>query len=255
MVVALQDFLEPDPFRAGPHANSRRGPHTCGQVGGQQARSGEEIPTAAGRIEPQGEHRRRGQIAARVRGRDQMQAQGPPAGHRVIPHQLESALHRTRNEAQPRAPGIDHRPRGDLHHEHHVQRPLPRGPQRPAPVGARGQVEEGHAVALAEGERQAIPGPREFLPLPARLRRPREAWEFHAGTRARGNAGAERRYDQWKQFWHFHGWRVVSSGSPGAARLRAGSNSRFRSPATGLKCTVSPSSPRGSNWRPAMSFA
>ena len=187
-------------------------------------------------------------------GRAQMQAQRAPAGDRIIAHQLQRAVGRARDKAQPRSTGLDDRPGRHLRHEHHVQHTPPPGPQRPAPFGARGQIQVHHPIAPGQRERGATRGPGQILPLPARLRRPSERWKFHAGDN-RGHASAEGRHKGEKQVAQIHGWRVVSSGSPGAERLRAGSNSRFRSPATGLKCTVSPSSPRASSWRPAMSFA
>lgn len=234
MVVALEHLLEPGAFATRAHADPRRSPGARGQVCGNQTGAGEEIPAAAGRIEPQGQHGRRRQTAARVRGRAQMQAQRAPAGDRIIAHQLQRAVGRARDESQPRPTGLDDRSGGHLPHEHHVQHSLPPGPQRPAPLGARGQIQVRHPIAPGQRERGTIRGPGQILPLPARLRRPNERWEFHAGDN-RGDVGAEGRHKGEKQVAQVHGWRVVSSGSPGAARLRAGSNSRFRSPGVGLK--------------------
>jgi len=254
MVIALEHLLEPGTFATRAHPDPRRRPGARGQVRGHQPRAGEEIPAAPGRIEPQGEHGGRCQTAARVWGRAQMQAQRPPAGDRIIAHHLERTLGRARDESQPRSTGLDDRSGGDLRHEHHVQHPLAPGPQRPAPLGPCGQIQVRYPIAPALGEREAIRGPGQILPLPAGLGRSCEAGQFHAGD-DRGDAATEGRHEGEKQVAQVHGWRVVSSGSPGAERLRAGSNSRFRSPATGLKCTVTPSSPLASSWRPAMSFA
>ena len=193
MVVALEHLLEPGAFAPRAHPDPRRRRGTRGQVSGQQTRAGEEIPAAAGRIEPQGEHGSRRQAAARVRGRAQMQAQRAPSAGRIIPHQLQRAFSRARDEAQPRSTGLDDRSSGDLRHEHHVQHLLPAGPERPAPLGPRGQIQVGHPVAPAEVEQGGIRGPGQVLPLPARFRRPRKAREFHAG-RERGDAGAEGRH-------------------------------------------------------------
>ncbi|PAW81312.1 MAG: hypothetical protein B9S27_04890 [Opitutia bacterium Tous-C8FEB] len=140
MIVALQCLLEPGAFATRAHPNPRRPPGSRGQVSGHQPRAGEEIPAAAGRIEPQGEHRCRRQTAARVWGRAQMQAQRAPTGDRIIAHQLQRAIGRARDEAQPRPTGLDDRPGRHLRHEHHVQHTPPPGPQRPAPFGARGQI-------------------------------------------------------------------------------------------------------------------
>jgi hypothetical protein len=117
MVVGLQDFLEPEPFRAGADADPRDGSRAGGHVRNHQARARQEIPSAAGWIKSQGEHGRRGQRAARVRGRDQMKTQGPPTGRRIIPHQLEGTFRGTRDEAQPSSTGLDHGPGRDLRHE------------------------------------------------------------------------------------------------------------------------------------------
>jgi len=234
MVVALQHLLEPGAFATRAHPDPRWGPEHSGEVGGEQTRAGQDIPSAAGRIESEGQHGGRRQTAARVRGRAQMQAQRAPAGDRIIAHQLQRAVGRARDESQPRPTGLDDRSGGHLSHEHHVQHSLPLGPQRPAPLGARGQIQVRHPIAPGQRERATIRGPGQILPLPARRRRPSERWEFHAGDN-RGDLGAEGRHKGEKQVAQVHGWRVVTSGSPGAARLRAGSNSRFRSPGVGLK--------------------
>lgn len=254
MVIALEHLLEPGAFATRAEPDPRRTPGARGQVSSHQTRAGEEIPAAPGRIEPQGEHGGRCQTTARVWGRAQMQAQRTPAGDRIIAHHLERTLGRARDESQPRSTDFEDRSGRDLRDEHHVEQPPASGPQRPAPLGARGQIQVRHPVAPAQGERDAIRGPGQILTLPAGLGRSREAGEFHAGD-DRGDAPAEGRHEGEKQVAQVHGWRVVLSDSPGAERLRAGSNSKFRSPATGLKCTVTPSSPRASSWRPAMSFA
>ncbi len=238
MVVALQHLLEPDAFAARPHPDPRWGPEHSGEVGGEQPRAGQDIPSAAGRIEPEGEHGRRRQVTARVRGRDQMQAQRPPARHGVIAQQLQGLRRRTRDEAHPRPTRLNHRPRRDLRHKHHVHHSAPAYPQRPHPFGTRGEIEVSHGIALTKREERAAAGSCQFLPLPARVRQSCEAWELHAGGPVAGdpvghpNHGRE---DRAKKISEVHGWRVVTSGSPGAARLRAGSNSRFRSPGVGLK--------------------
>ena len=204
MVVSLEHLLEPGAFAPGAHPDPRRRPGVRGQVRRHQPRAGEEIPAAAGRIEPQGEHGGRRQRAASVRGRGQMQAQGAPPGGRIIAHHLERGRGRARDESQPRSTGLDDRSGGDLRHEHHVQHLLPAGPERPAPLGPRGQIQVGHPVAPAEDEQGGIRGPGQVLPLPARFRRLHEAWNLDGGDDG-GDAGEEGRHEGEKQVAQVHG--------------------------------------------------
>ena len=56
MLVTLDHFLEPDSLGAGTHAEPRRGLGIRAQVGGEQPRADQDILTATGGVEPQGEH-------------------------------------------------------------------------------------------------------------------------------------------------------------------------------------------------------
>ena len=125
MLVALDHFLKPDSLGAGTHAELRRGLGIRGQVSGEQPGTDQDIPTATGGVEPQGEHGGRRQTPARVRVRDQMQAERPPPRHRIIVHQLEGACRRTRDEAEPGAANLKHRARSNPRQQHHVQHAAP----------------------------------------------------------------------------------------------------------------------------------
>ena len=125
MLVTLDHFLEPDSLGAGTDADPWRGLGIRAQVGGEQPRADQDIPTATGGVEPQGEHGGRRQTPARVRVRDQMQAERPPTRHGVIVHQLEGARRRTRDEAEPGASDLKHRTGSHLRQQHHMQHAAP----------------------------------------------------------------------------------------------------------------------------------
>jgi hypothetical protein len=257
MLLTLEHLLEPDPFAAGKHADPRSSRTHGGQTGRQETGTNEEVPQPAHRIEPEGDKGGRRQGPAGVRCRPHMEAHGLPARQGIIAHQLEVFFRRARDETETRPAGLDHRARGDVSQQDHVEDPATIGAQGPRPFGCRRQVQVLHVVSAEERMARPIASARQVLAMPAGLGQAHQARELQtlqwngdgpAEARRQGQTSSDQRTES-------HGWRVVSSGSPGAARLRAGSNSRFRSPATGLKWTVSPSSPRGSNWRPLFSLA
>jgi len=99
VLLALDDLLEPSARRTRSDADAGQGLKASGQIGGQQTGTHEEIPTAAFRIEPQGEPGQRRQGPVHGRGSPEMQAQRDPPPLRVIAHQLQSALRGTGDEA------------------------------------------------------------------------------------------------------------------------------------------------------------